>query len=267
MFGLKSLFGRSKKDNATAEAPPSTSSPDQGFGPRISNSALQQQLPTVSPTGSESGIDDPWAGAVLEQASAEQSEPTRVDLANAAFSESIQEGKTNLGALVDATIASPGGVGYMFLEAFAESDLEPLTAPLHLGSTAAGMVPHKGAQLGGDVLGHMANGTDLAVGAITGNTEKSACALAGIGTDLALGAVGGDAKTTDHRINPWYFNAKGEISDAGQEALVNNTILTGSGEAVGGVTGCGTSVDNAKTTWDSLTGISTLWDRPGLDSP
>ncbi|MFZ5479015.1 MAG: hypothetical protein ACOZNI_19750 [Myxococcota bacterium] len=185
---------------------------------------------------------------------------SNVDIANAAFQESLRDGSTNLGALWDATKASPKGVGRLFLEAFVDSKLEPLTAPMHLGSTIAGMSPDPGLQLGSSILGYSANAVDASVGLITGDEQKTACAASDILTSAVLDGSG--IKTQDGRVSPTYLNGDGGISEAGQEVLTNNLAITAGGEAAGAVGGCGTTVDNAKTTWESLTGITELFERP-----
>lgn len=190
-------------------------------------------------------------------------EPTSVDRANAVYSESLHDGNTRLGALWDATKAAPGGIGLMFLEGFAESELEPLTAPMHAASAAAGMVPHRGSQLGGDVLGYMANGVDLGVGKVAGNQDKQRCATMGITTDLVLQGIetAGGLKTADHRISPIYWNGE-SVSQTGERVLGTNGALTAADQITGAAAHCGTELEHMQTTLTSLTGISEIFERP-----
>jgi len=143
-------------------------------------------------------------------------------------------GSGELSSFFSTLVNEPRGLGRIFLEEFANSDLEPFIAPFEQASDLLAYSPDVRFQKMGIIVGQMAHGMNAFVGLVTGNEEKVKDALISSGLDVTVDLVTKkfNIKTTDGRISSFYLNGSMRLSDTAKKVLVNNLIINESGNTL-----------------------------------
>ena len=146
--------------------------------------------------------------------------------AEAAFDAALASGDGQMMALMTALFQEPKGTALLFLEEFANSDLEPFIEPFDVTSTALGFIPWGPAQTMSTGLGLAADGMTTYVGLVTGNEDKvldgaTGLALTGLESKIPGDLVDLDVGSLDSWIENGILQTATGLIEEGAQVVVD----------------------------------------------